>query len=453
MPNDALGSVTFSDGDLFNALRESVAILAPDGSITALNRPAEALYGWTSEEAIGRSVASLTSSSSPVEVTLLRRAREFGRASATMTRGHASGKPVTVSTQVTARRDAAGQLIGFFETTLALRDDGESAQLSEGQSDRTLSGERYRDLFHHTPLALCQLDETATMPFFQEFLGSGQTDVSAYLESHPGTLVWLLERYKIVNSNRYSMEMFEAREVGDMLGPTGRFWNEEGRGTVARCIAARLRGEASYREDTKMVTLRGRVIDVRFGCDWLMFPDGQHQVLLSFEDIGERVKAQQTLNRVQADFAHAARISMLGELTASIAHEVNQPLGAIVANGQAGLRWLQREVPDIEHALESTTDMIADARRASDIIGRIRAMAVNRTPKRERLNLIYWRARSCCSWGMRCKRTALGPLWLLTLETHSACSTALRSSRLSATCASTLFKPWLTTRRPSANFW
>jgi C4-dicarboxylate-specific signal transduction histidine kinase len=108
--------------------------------------------------------------------------------------------------------------------------------------------------------------------------------------------------------------------------------------------------------------------------------------LLSFEDIGERVQAQQTLNRVQADFAHAARISMLGELTASIAHEVNQPLGAIVANGQAGLRWLQREVPDIEHALESTTDMIADARRASDIIGRIRAMAVNRTPKRERLN-------------------------------------------------------------------
>jgi hypothetical protein len=114
------------------------------------------------------------------------------------------------------------------------------------------------------------------MPFFQEFLGSRQTDVSAYLDSHPETLVWLLERYKIVNSNRYSMEMFEAGEVGEMLGPTSRFWNQEGRGTVARCIAARLRGEASYREDTKMVTLRGRVIDVRFGCDWLMFPDGQH---------------------------------------------------------------------------------------------------------------------------------------------------------------------------------
>jgi PAS domain S-box-containing protein len=174
MPNDALGSVTFSDGDLFNALRESVAILAPDGSIIALNRSAEILYGWSAEEAIGRNVASLTSSTSPVEVTLLRRAREFGRASATMTRGHASGKPVTVSTQVTARRDATGQLMGFFETTLALGDNGENAQLVESQGDRTLSRERYRDLFHHTPLALCQLDETRRCRFFRSSWEAGR---------------------------------------------------------------------------------------------------------------------------------------------------------------------------------------------------------------------------------------------------------------------------------------
>ena len=74
------------------------------------------------------------------------------------------------------------------------------------------------------------------------------------------------------------------------------------------------------------------------------------------------------LQRVQADFAHAARVSMLGELTASIAHEVNQPLAAIATNGEAGLRWLNRPEPDIAEARELTKRMIADARRAADVI-------------------------------------------------------------------------------------
>ena len=76
------------------------------------------------------------------------------------------------------------------------------------------------------------------------------------------------------------------------------------------------------------------------------------------------------LNRVQADFAHAARVAMLGELTASIAHEVNQPLAAIVANANAGLRWLNRPQPDLAELREATESIVADAQRAADIIRR-----------------------------------------------------------------------------------
>src|SRR5260370_494561 len=87
------------------------------------------------------------------------------------------------------------------------------------------------------------------------------------------------------------------------------------------------------------------------------------------------------LRGVQADFAHAARIAMLGELTASIAHELNQPLAAITTSGEAGLRWLSRPVPDIAKVREATTRMVADARRSADIIARIREMAVPRAPE------------------------------------------------------------------------
>jgi signal transduction histidine kinase len=91
--------------------------------------------------------------------------------------------------------------------------------------------------------------------------------------------------------------------------------------------------------------------------------------------------------RAHADLAHAARVSMLGELTVSIAHEVNQPLGAIATNGEAGLRWLARSEPDLDEVRELTGNIVADARRAAQIISRIRSMASRRTPEKALLCL------------------------------------------------------------------
>ena len=75
------------------------------------------------------------------------------------------------------------------------------------------------------------------------------------------------------------------------------------------------------------------------------------------------------------ELAHVARVTTLGELTASIAHEVNQPLAAIVTNGEVGLRWLDREVPDLAEVREALGDMISNGRRASEIIQRLRALS------------------------------------------------------------------------------
>gem|GEM_PF-3437627 len=94
-----------------------------------------------------------------------------------------------------------------------------------------------------------------------------------------------------------------------------------------------------------------------------------------------RRHAEEALRRAEADFAHAARISMLGELTASIAHELKQPLAAISINGQAGLRWLDRPEPNIAEVRETTAHVLAEARRAAAIIDHIRAMAIRRAPE------------------------------------------------------------------------
>ncbi len=86
-------------------------------------------------------------------------------------------------------------------------------------------------------------------------------------------------------------------------------------------------------------------------------------------------QAEQALRKAQAELAHVTRVTTLGELTASIAHEVNQPLAAVVANAEACLRWLDREPPDLAAARRSVEWVIDDGNRASEVIRRVRALA------------------------------------------------------------------------------
>jgi C4-dicarboxylate-specific signal transduction histidine kinase len=90
------------------------------------------------------------------------------------------------------------------------------------------------------------------------------------------------------------------------------------------------------------------------------------------------------LQRVQTELAHVTRVMTLGELTASIAHEVNQPLAAIVTNGNATLRWLGGATPNLYEARQAVERIIKDSYRASEVIARIRAF-VKKTPPRSDL--------------------------------------------------------------------
>uniref|UniRef100_UPI001CE25635 PAS domain S-box protein n=1 Tax=Bradyrhizobium cenepequi TaxID=2821403 RepID=UPI001CE25635 len=86
-------------------------------------------------------------------------------------------------------------------------------------------------------------------------------------------------------------------------------------------------------------------------------------------------QAERELRKAQAELAHVTRVTTLGELTTSIAHEINQPLAAIVTNGEACLGWLDREIPDLSAARCSVEWIIEDGIRASEVIRRIRALA------------------------------------------------------------------------------
>jgi C4-dicarboxylate-specific signal transduction histidine kinase len=98
-------------------------------------------------------------------------------------------------------------------------------------------------------------------------------------------------------------------------------------------------------------------------------------------DITARKRSEEALRAAQAELAHMARVTMMGEMAASVAHEVNQPLTAVVTNGDAGLRWLSQNPPNVAEARLAMKEMVRQGHRASQVITRIRALIKKGPPR------------------------------------------------------------------------
>jgi len=104
-------------------------------------------------------------------------------------------------------------------------------------------------------------------------------------------------------------------------------------------------------------------------------------------EITERKLAEEALRKAQAELSHVTRVTTLGEMTASIAHEVNQPLSGIITNGNACLRWLAGDSPNLDEAREAVRRILRDGNRASDVISRIRALVSKTDTEKSRLDV------------------------------------------------------------------
>ena len=104
-------------------------------------------------------------------------------------------------------------------------------------------------------------------------------------------------------------------------------------------------------------------------------------------DITEKMRAQHALQIAHEELARSAHVSRMGAMTASIAHEINQPLAAIVANAGAGLRWLARTPPDLAEARESIEQIVREGQRAADVVQSVRSMFKSRDLERAPINL------------------------------------------------------------------
>jgi PAS domain S-box-containing protein len=158
----------------------------------------------------------------------------------------------------------------------------------------------------------------------------------------------------------------------------------EDRQNVDRTMRNAAREKTEYRVEHRIIHPNGTIKHVQaIGHPALDRSGNVFEFVGSAMDITERKRAEEALRRAQADLAHVSRVTTMGELTASLAHEVNQPIAAAVTDANTCLRWLTRDHPDVEEARAAAMRIVKDGSSAADIISRIRLLFKKGTPEWE----------------------------------------------------------------------
>jgi PAS domain S-box-containing protein len=195
------------------------------------------------------------------------------------------------------------------------------------------------------------------------------------------------QRFVAVNDAFQKMLGYTAEELCS-TGPV-EITHEDDRAATKKMINRMLADRrAGYDVEKRYLRKDGTVIWVRVSTARPPDADrGMRNIPTIIVDITERKRAEDSMHEARDALFRVARLSTVGELSASIAHELSQPLGAIVANGQACIRLLAGSGAHIEDAKVAVEEIIVDAMRASAVLKRVRAMVKNATPERRPLDI------------------------------------------------------------------
>jgi PAS domain S-box-containing protein len=165
-------------------------------------------------------------------------------------------------------------------------------------------------------------------------------------------------------------------------------WHPDDRDRVLEHIRTAIHEKAEYTVEHRIVLPDGTIKHLH-AIGHSVFDDAGAVIeyIGTVMDMTEHKHAEEALHKAQAELAHVTRVTTMSALTASIAHEVNQPLGAIVTNANAALRWLAHEPPELGEARETLERIARDGHRASEVIGRVRALLRKKAAVAEQVNL------------------------------------------------------------------
>ena len=274
------------------------------------------------------------------------------------------------------------------QAAVALENARLYAELEEENRERRKAEEelresecRWRNLFATAAVSLWQLDFSDVEQRLDQLRSQGVHDFGSYFAGHPEFAREAVGLVKIIDVNEATLELLGARSKQELkpdailLPETMAAYGEQ--------IVALAERRTPFNAETALRSLTGERIDVLLSMSVPPQPAKLDDVLVAFVDLRERKATEEALLRAREELARVTRVSTVGELAASIAHEINQPLAAMASYAGAALLWLQRAPPDVERARDTVERTIREGEHAAEIVSRVRALVKKAPPRTE----------------------------------------------------------------------
>ena len=250
-------------------------------------------------------------------------------------------------------------------------------QLLKARSQLRLTERRFGEIYQRAGISIWQEDWSAVGDGILALTAAGVEDLAAWHAANPAEAARLHRSVRITGINSYSVELMGASDPGQLIGSLADVLPGS-RHSFLRWMQALARGDRVYVGESRITRLDGSLLECLVTAALPQDREGLSDIQVSIVDITAYKQDRARLEEVEADVARAQRIAALGALTASIAHEINSPLAAIMANAGATLRWLDRAEPDLPEAREAARALVDEAARARGVMDRARAMLIQR---------------------------------------------------------------------------
>jgi PAS domain S-box-containing protein len=217
----------------------------------------------------------------------------------------------------------------------------------------------------------------------EAFLAEGQSI------SHTGSFGWNVSSGEYWSEETYKIFEYD-RAVKPTLELVFRRIHPDDRDRVQQTIGRAAEARANLDFEHRLLMPDGSVKHLHVLARALETSSGALEYVGTVMDVTERKRAdeeRERLRQVQADLAHLSRVTTMSELTASLAHEIRQPISAALTNAKTCLRWLGRDAPDLAEAREAASRIVNDATRAANIISRISLLFKKGAPQREMVDV------------------------------------------------------------------
>lgn len=233
------------------------------------------------------------------------------------------------------------------------------------------SEQRYRSIFEQNHVALCELNLASLQEPLEAFDSSQHGSIEHYLSAHHASVTAWIRDLTFIDANEATVDLLGLRSRKDILGSIAPFIEDPAPLTAA-LFKQMVEGGGRFERQIVVRTIDNRQVTVILVVALPGHAGSLERVACAIVDVTERERAKTALLAAQDELARAGRIATVGAVSASIAHEVNQPIGAMVMSAQACLRWLKRETPDIDAASRAAERAVKDGLRASEIVQRTR---------------------------------------------------------------------------------